>query len=247
MHVVARDLLLDGHSLAYRAWFALQEAQLSTASGQETQAVFGFVSMLAKLLEDQSPTGMAVAFDRRGPTFRDALAATYKAGRPVTPEPLLEQIELIRRLVETLGVPAVDAEGYEADDVIATLATSLSAEGHEVVIVTGDRDAYQLVHDPLVKVLYNRRGVTDYVLYDEAGIEEQDRRAAGAVPVPGLAARRSLRQPSRASRGWGRRPRPSSSTPTATSTRSTRTWTSRRRSSGPPLPSTRRRCGSTCR
>ena len=182
MHVVARDLLLDGHSLAYRAWFALQEAQLSTASGQETQAVYGFVSMLAKLLEDQSPTGMAVAFDRRGPTFRDALAATYKAGRPVTPEPLLEQIELIRRLVETLGVPAVDAEGYEADDVIATLATSLAAEGHEIVIVTGDRDAYQLVCDPLVKVLYNRRGVTDYVLYDEAGIEERTGVRPGLYP-----------------------------------------------------------------
>ena len=182
MHVVARDLLLDGHSLAYRAWFALQEAQLSTASGQETQAVYGFVSMLAKLLEDQSPTGMAVAFDRRGPTFRAALAATYKAGRPVTPEPLLEQIELIRRLVETLGVPAVDAEGYEADDVIATLATSLAAEGHEIVIVTGDRDAYQLVRDPLVKVLYNRRGVTDYVLYDEAGIEERTGVRPGLYP-----------------------------------------------------------------
>ncbi len=182
MHVVARDLLLDGHSLAYRAWFALQEAQLSTASGQETQAVYGFVSMLAKLLEDQSPTGMAVAFDRREPTFRDGLAATYKAGRPATPEPLVEQIELIRRLVETLGVPAVDAEGYEADDVIATLATSLSAEGHEVVIVTGDRDAYQLVCDPLVKVLYNRRGVTDYVLYDEAGIEARTGVRPGLYP-----------------------------------------------------------------
>jgi len=173
MKRVARDLLLDGHSLAFRAWFALQEAQLSTSSGQETQAVFGFASMLAKLLEDQSPTGMAVAFDRREPTFRDAIAASYKAGRPVTPEPLVEQIGLIRRLVETLGVPALDAEGYEADDVIATLATRLAADGHEVVIVTGDRDAYQLVHDPLVKVLYNRRGVTDYVLYDEAGIEER--------------------------------------------------------------------------
>ena len=129
--------------------------------------------MLAKLLEDQSPTGMAVAFDRREPTFRDGLAASYKAGRPATPPPLVEQIELIRRLVETLGVPAIDAEGYEADDVIATLATRLAADGHEVVIVTGDRDAYQLVQDPLVKVLYNRRGVTDYVLYDEAGIEER--------------------------------------------------------------------------
>ena len=173
MQVSGAFLLLDGHSLAFRAWFALQEAQLSTASGQETQAIFGFSSMLAKLLEDQSPSGMAVAFDRREPTFRDALAPSYKAGRPATPEPLVEQIELIRRLVETLGVPAIDAEGYEADDVIATLATRLEAEGHEVVIVTGDRDAYQLVRDPLVKVLYNRRGVTDYVLYDEAGIEER--------------------------------------------------------------------------
>jgi DNA polymerase-1 len=170
---VPRDLLLDGHSLAYRAWFALQEAQLQTASGQETQAVFGFASMLARLLEDQSPTGMAVAFDRREPTFRDALAASYKAGRPETPEPLVEQLGLIRRLVETLGVPAIDAEGYEADDVIATIATKLAAEGHEVIIVTGDRDAYQLVQDPFIKVLYNRRGVTDYVLYDEAGIEER--------------------------------------------------------------------------
>ncbi|MGO8723829.1 MAG: DNA polymerase I [Acidimicrobiales bacterium] len=185
---MARDLLLDGHSLAYRAWFALQEAQLKTASGQETQAIFGFASMLARLLEDQSPTGMAVAFDRREPTFRDALAASYKAGRPQTPEPLAEQIELIRRLVETLGVPAVDAEGYEADDVIATLATRLADEGHEVVIVTGDRDAYQLVHDPLIKVLYNRRGVTDYVLYDEAGIKE--RTGVGPELYPFLAALR---------------------------------------------------------
>ena len=150
--------------------------------------MFGFASMLARLLEDQSPTGIAVAFDRREPTFRDALSATYKAGRPETPAPLAEQLELIRRLVETLGVPAIDAEGYEADDVIATLATRLSGEGHEVVIVTGDRDTYQLVQDPLVKVLYNRRGVTDYVLYDEAGIKER----TGVTPqlYPFLAALR---------------------------------------------------------
>ena len=185
---MAHDLLLDGHSLAYRAWFALQEAQLSTASGQETQAVYGFVAMLAKLLEDQSPTGMAVAFDRRGPTFRDALAATYKAGRPVTPEPLLEQIELIRRLVETLGVPAIDAEGYEADDVIATLATRLSAEGHEIVIVTGDRDAYQLV------VRSAREGPLQPPRCDRLRALRrgrdpgEDRCAAGAVPVPGFTA-----------------------------------------------------------
>jgi DNA polymerase-1 len=173
MRGVARYLLLDGHSLAFRAWFALQDAQMVSSSGQQTQAVYGFASMVAKLLEDQSPEGLAVAFDRHEPTFRDALVADYKGGRPPTPEPLIEQIELLRRFVETLGVPACDAVGFEADDVIATLATRLESEGHDVIVVTGDRDCYQLVHDPLVRVLYNRRGVTDYVLYDEAGIEER--------------------------------------------------------------------------
>ena len=185
---MATYLLLDGHSLAYRAWFALQEADLTTASGQKTAAVYGFSGMLGRLLEDHSPAGMAVAFDRPEPTFRDAIADDYKAGRPATPEPLREQIDLIRRLVETLGLPVVELAGYEADDIIATLATSLELAGDDVIIVTGDRDSYQLVHDPHVKVLYNRRGVTDYVLYDEAGIEER----TGVTPAlyPMLAALR---------------------------------------------------------
>ncbi len=170
---MATYLLLDGHSLAFRAWFALQEADLTTASGQKTAAVYGFSGMLGRLLEDHSPAGMAVAFDRPEPTFRDAIADDYKAGRAETPEPLREQIDLIRRLVETMGIPVVELAGYEADDVLATLATALEAAGHDVIIVTGDRDSYQLVHDPHVRVLYNRRGVTDYVLYDEAGIEER--------------------------------------------------------------------------
>ncbi len=170
---MATYLLLDGHSLAYRAWFALQEADLTTASGQKTAAVYGFAGMLGRLLEDHSPAGMAVAFDRPEPTFRDGIADDYKAGRPTTPEPLREQLDLIRRLVDMMGVPVVDVVGYEADDVIATLATTLESAGEDVIIVTGDRDTYQLVHDPHVKVLYNRRGVTDYVLYDEAGIEER--------------------------------------------------------------------------
>jgi DNA polymerase-1 len=173
MASMATYLLLDGHSLAYRAWFALQEADLTTASGQKTAAVYGFSGMLGRLLEDHSPAGMAVAFDRPEPTFRDAIADDYKAGRAATPEPLREQIDLIRRLVETMGVPVVELAGYEADDVLATLATALEAAGHDVIIVTGDRDSYQLVQDPHVRVLYNRRGVTDYVLYDEAGIEER--------------------------------------------------------------------------
>ncbi|MGP0006339.1 MAG: DNA polymerase I [Acidimicrobiales bacterium] len=180
---MAPYLLLDGHSLAYRAWFALQEADLTTASGQKTAAVYGFAGMLGRLLEDHSPAGMAVAFDRPEPTFRDAIADDYKAGRAATPEPLREQIDLIRRLVETIGVPVVELAGYEADDVLATLATSLEAAGEDVIIVTGDRDTYQLVHDPHVKVLYNRRGVTDYVLYDEAGIEGRTGVRPGLYPV----------------------------------------------------------------
>jgi DNA polymerase-1 len=185
---VATYLLLDGHSLAFRAWFALQEADLTTVSGQKTAAVYGFAGMLGRLLEDHSPTGMAVAFDLPEPTFRDAIADDYKAGRAETPEPLREQIDLIRRMVETIGVPVVEVPGYEADDVIATLATSLEQAGHDVIIVTGDRDSYQLVKDPHIKVLYNRRGVTDYVLYDEAGIEER----TGVTPekYPFLAALR---------------------------------------------------------
>jgi DNA polymerase-1 len=185
---VALYLLLDGHSLAFRAWFALQETQMTTASGQHTAAIYGFTGMLARLLEDHSPAGMAVAFDRPEPTFRDAMADDYKAGRAPTPEPLREQIDLIRRTVETMGIPVVEVPGFEADDVLATLATRLEAEGDDVVIVTGDRDSYQLVHDPHVRVLYNRRGVTDYVLYDEAGIAER----TGVTPdrYPFLAALR---------------------------------------------------------
>ncbi len=176
---MATYFLLDGHSLAFRAWFALQDAGMATSSGQQTQAVYGFVSMVTKLLADFHPDGMAVAFDRREPTFRDEIAADYKAGRPPTPEPLVAQVELIRELVEALGIPCLDAVGFEADDVIATVATRLSGGGDDVIVVTGDRDSFQLVEDPHVKVLYNRRGVSDYVLYDEAGIEERT-----GVPPP---------------------------------------------------------------
>ncbi|MHB8244800.1 MAG: DNA polymerase I [Acidimicrobiales bacterium] len=164
-------LLLDGHSLAFRAWFALQEANLVTSSGQQTQAIYGFAGMLGRLLDDHSPSGVGVAFDRSEPTFRDAIAADYKAGRSPTPDTLHEQVNLIRRMVELMGIPVIELPGFEADDVLATLATRLDAAGEEVIVVTGDRDAFQLVRDPHVRVLYNRRGVTDYVLYDEAGIE----------------------------------------------------------------------------
>ncbi len=170
---MATYLLLDGHSLAYRAFFALQDAALTTASGVETSAVYGFVTMTTRLLADFHPDGLAVAFDRPEPTFRDEIAADYKAGRAPTPDTLLRQLELVRQFVEALGVPILEAAGFEADDVLATAACRLRDAAHDVVIVTGDRDAYQLVEDPRIKVLYNRRGVTDYVLCDEAGIRER--------------------------------------------------------------------------
>ncbi|MGV3760328.1 MAG: DNA polymerase I [Actinomycetota bacterium] len=165
-------LLIDGNSLTYRAFFALP-ADLATASGQVTNAVFGFTSMLVNLLRDHQPQGLVVAFDRPEPTFRHERVLTYKANREAAPDILRQQMGLVRQVVESLGIPIVEAPGYEADDIIATLATQGRDRGDDVIIVTGDRDSYQLVEDPCVKVLYNKRGVSDYALYDEAGIEER--------------------------------------------------------------------------
>ncbi len=165
-------MLLDGNSLTYRAFFALPP-DLVTASGQLTNAVVGFTSMLATLLRDHEPEGVAVAFDRPGPTFRHERLPSYKANREKQDDTLYEQLALVRELVEALGMVVVDAEGFEADDVLATLATVARDGGRDVTIVTGDRDSFQLVEDPYVRVLYNKRGVSDYVLYDEKGIVER--------------------------------------------------------------------------
>jgi DNA polymerase I len=164
--------VLDGMSLAFRAYFALPP-ELTTKAGTVTNAVHGFTSMLIYLVREHRPSAIAVAFDPPGPTFRDELHAEYKAGRPVTPDELTPQFDMIRATVASLGIPLVEVPGFEADDVLATLATDARDRGCEVVVVTGDRDCFQLVEDPYVKVLYNRRGVSDYALYDEAGIEER--------------------------------------------------------------------------
>jgi DNA polymerase-1 len=163
-------LLIDGNSLTYRAFFALP-TDLATASGQVTNAVFGFTSMLINLMRDHGHRRMAVAFDRPEPTFRHERFEDYKANRSAAPDILRQQMGLVREVVETLGITVLDLAGYEADDIIATLATQARDAGLDVIVVTGDRDVYQLVEDPHVKVLYNRRGVSDYVLYDEEGIE----------------------------------------------------------------------------
>src|SRR5947209_15343358 len=165
-------LLLDGNSLTYRAFFALP-TDMATASGQVTNAVFGFTSMLINLLRDHQPTAIAVAWDRPEPTFRHIEVPTYKAQREAAPDILRQQIGLVRQVCEALHMTMLELPGYEADDIIATLATQWRDNGDDVIIVTGDRDTYQLVEDPHVKVLYNRRGVSDYVLYDEAGIKER--------------------------------------------------------------------------
>ncbi|MCU1456675.1 MAG: polymerase [Actinomycetia bacterium] len=165
-------LLLDGHSLAYRAFYALP-ADLATADGTVTNAVYGFTSMLVKMLADEKPDYLAVAFDLRAPTFRHELDSEYKAGRKETPDMFSRQLPLIREVLDALQIRYLSQEGMEADDLIATLATRAAADGTDVVIVTGDRDAYQLVQDPHIQVLYNKRGVSDYALYDEAGILER--------------------------------------------------------------------------
>ncbi|HXY72536.1 MAG TPA: DNA polymerase I, partial [Actinomycetota bacterium] len=166
-----RLFLLDGHSLSYRAFFALPPS-LATTSGQVTNAVYGFTSMLIKLLAEERPDLIAVAFDKGPPTVRLEQYAEYKAGRRETPDEFRQQLPLIHEVVETLRIPIVEVEGYEADDAIATLATQAQDHGVEAVIVTADRDFFQLVR-PGITVLFNRKGISDIVRYDEAAITER--------------------------------------------------------------------------
>ncbi len=174
-------------SLAFRAYFALPP-DLATESGVVTNAVHGFASMLANVVRDHSPSALVVAFDMPGGTFRDDLVEEYKAGRAETPDDLLPQFDMIRDVLASLCVPVVGVPGYEADDVLATLATQARDRHRDVVVVTGDRDCFQLVEDPYVRVLYNRRGVSDYTLYDEEGIVA--RTGVGPRKYPMLAAMR---------------------------------------------------------
>ncbi|MEI6710582.1 MAG: 5'-3' exonuclease H3TH domain-containing protein, partial [Actinomycetota bacterium] len=165
-------LLLDGMSLAFRAFYALS-TDIQTSEGVVTNALHGFASMLLTLIKDQNPRALAVAFDLAGGTFRHEMTDDYKGGRAETPVEIEHQFDLIRSLCEVLHIPVIGVPSFEADDVLATLATRGRDHKMPVVIVTGDRDSFQLVEDPYVRVLYNRRGVSDYSLYDEAGIFER--------------------------------------------------------------------------
>ena len=155
--------MIDGNSLAYRAFFALPET-MRTAKGLPTNALYGFTTMLLKILDDK-PDAMAVAFDMHAPTFRHKEYKEYKGTRDKAPDALITQLGLVRTLVETLGITVFEKEGFEADDIIGTLARQGETGGYNVMIVTGDLDALQLVTDH-VKVYTTRKGISDVMIYD---------------------------------------------------------------------------------
>ncbi|HET7724038.1 MAG TPA: DNA polymerase I [Propionibacteriaceae bacterium] len=165
-------LLIDGHSIAYRAFFALPVENFSTTTGQHTNAVYGFTSMLINVLRDERPTHLAVAFDVSRQTFRSELYPQYKGNRSTSPPEFSGQVALVKEVLDALNVVHLELDGYEADDIIATLATEAVEDGLDVLIVTGDRDALQLVSDH-VTVLYPRKGVSDLARMTPMAVEEK--------------------------------------------------------------------------
>ncbi|MCS3879457.1 DNA polymerase I [Gordonia amarae] len=165
-------MLLDGHSLAYRAFFALPAENFKTATGQTTNAVYGFTSMLINLLRDEEPTHIAAAFDVSRKTFRSELFPEYKAQRSKSPEEFGGQVELTKDVLGAMGIPVMAIDGYEADDIIATLATQAEERGFDVLVVTGDRDSLQLVDDA-VTVLYPKRGVSELTRFTPEEVEKK--------------------------------------------------------------------------
>ncbi len=167
-----RLMLMDGHSLAYRAFFALPAENFTTATGQPTNAIYGFASMLANTLRDEAPTHFAVAFDVSRKTWRSEEFTEYKANRSKTPDEFKGQVELIGELLDAMNAQRFAVEGFEADDVIATLATQAEAEGFEVLIVTGDRDSFQLVSEHTT-VLYPTKGVSELTRFTPEKVVEK--------------------------------------------------------------------------
>ena len=162
-----RLFLIDGSSQMYRAYHGIRG--LTGPDGRSTNAVFGFITMLRKLIADEQPELIAAAFDLRGPTFRHELAVDYKANRKPMPDDLAEQIPLVHEACAAFGVPIVTHQGFEADDVMGTLAVQATAAGLDVVLVTGDKDFFQLVNDRVT--IFNPRD--DGVWYDAAGVQKK--------------------------------------------------------------------------
>ena len=163
-------LAIDGHSLLYRAYFALPES-IRDQRGRPVNAVHGFVSMLARLLREHQPNGVLVAYDSPWPTIRHASFPGYKANRGALPDTLLAQVPIAQELLRRMGIPTLAVAGYEGDDILASLADHCSLHHSLILIVTGDRDLFQLVRDPWVRVLYTRRGVSGEQILDEEGVK----------------------------------------------------------------------------
>ena len=155
-----RLLLIDGHSMAYRAFFALPVDNFKTSEGQPTNAVYGFASMLINLIKEEKPTHIAIAFDVSRKTFRTEKFPEYKANRASTPDEFRSQMSHITEMVDCFAIKHFELPGFEADDIIATFAKKAEAQGFEVLICTGDRDSFQLVNDQTT-VLYPKKGVTE--------------------------------------------------------------------------------------
>ena len=156
----ARLLLIDGHSMAYRAFYALPAENFTTATGQHTNAVYGFATMLISLIKEEKPTHIAVAFDVSRKTFRTEIFPEYKANRSATPDEFRSQMSFLHELVTAFKISQFEREGFEADDILATLSTQAQKEGMDVLICSGDRDSFQLVTEKIT-VLYPKRGVSD--------------------------------------------------------------------------------------
>ncbi len=171
-------MLVDGHSMAFRAFFALPTDNFSTTSGQHTNAVYGFLNMLCSLIQDEEPTHVAVAFDVARETFRNEMFPEYKMQRDKAPAEFSGQVPLIKQVLQEMGVVTLEKDNFEADDIIATLATQARAEDFSTLIVTGDRDSFQLV-SPETTVLYPMRGVRNIHRFTPEAVEEK----YGLTPV----------------------------------------------------------------
>ncbi|MBO0594608.1 DNA polymerase I [Nesterenkonia sp. E16_7] len=165
-------LVIDGHSMAFRAFYALPTESFLTDSGQYTNAVHGFTNMLLKLIREELPTHVILAFDLDTPTFRHTSYAEYKGGRAKTPEEFRGQIDLIKQVAEGMNIAVVTSEGYEADDIVATYATRADTAGWETLIVSGDRDTLQLVTERTT-LMYPTSGLSKVAMLDPAAVEEK--------------------------------------------------------------------------
>ena len=163
-------MIIDGNSLIHRAFYAIRP--LSTTAGEPTNAVYGFINMLNKILADEDPACVAVAFDKGKITFRHDHFEAYKAHRKATPEDLRPQFDTVREVLRAMNIPVYECEGFEADDLIGTVTARAEEAGYESIIVTGDRDALQLVSD-LTRVMITRKGISEMEVFDPAALKEK--------------------------------------------------------------------------